>query len=179
MALKTVRITGLEGVLEALKALPPEIVSKNGGPVRSGVRKGAVVIQKQAQANVRRIVAEPNKDGSDNYSSGELEASITVKRRKPNGGVRGEQFNVGLSKVSKKFANTVLNRRKRRVGATYKVLPATFYGYFLENGTERMVAHPWMGPAYNEKKAAALQTMVSEINAGIARAVKKLSKGKR
>jgi hypothetical protein len=34
-----VKIKGLEGLLDALKALPPEIASKNGGPARMALAK--------------------------------------------------------------------------------------------------------------------------------------------
>jgi len=47
-----VQLEGLQGVLETLKALPSELVSRNGGPVRSALRKGALVIFKQANSNL-------------------------------------------------------------------------------------------------------------------------------
>ena len=85
-----VRIEGLDGIIGMLKQLPPEVVSKRGGPVRAALRKAAVVVQKEAQANVRRIVAEPNIGGRPSRSTGALEKAITVIRRRPRGGINGE-----------------------------------------------------------------------------------------
>ncbi|MFV0673662.1 hypothetical protein ACLIWX_20855, partial [Variovorax sp. tm] len=46
---------GLDGLLDQMKKLPADIVSKRGGVVAPALRKGGVVIQKQAQANIRAV----------------------------------------------------------------------------------------------------------------------------
>ena len=75
------QISGLDGVLERLQALPKEVVQKNGGPVRKVLRNAAHIIRDEAKANVRKIIATPNIDGQ-NVSTGTLEKSIrTVKGR--------------------------------------------------------------------------------------------------
>lgn len=43
------KMEGLEGVLATLKSLPPELVSKGGGPVRFAVRKAANIIRDEAR----------------------------------------------------------------------------------------------------------------------------------
>ena len=48
-------LQGTEGVLATLRSLPPELVSKRGGPVKTALRKGAQVIRKQAAADLRRF----------------------------------------------------------------------------------------------------------------------------
>ena len=52
MAIETTQIEGLAGVLDTLKRLPPEIVSKRGGPVRAALNKAARMIQKQVIVNL-------------------------------------------------------------------------------------------------------------------------------
>lgn len=42
----TKTLHGLDDVLDTPKSLPPEIASKRGGPVKSALRKGGVVVRK-------------------------------------------------------------------------------------------------------------------------------------
>lgn len=52
MARELVHVEGLRGVVDTLRQLPPEMVSKNGGVVRSGLRKGALVIRDAARRQI-------------------------------------------------------------------------------------------------------------------------------
>ena len=47
-----VRVQGLDGLLDAMKKLPPELISKNGGPAKLAMKKGAQVIRDEARARV-------------------------------------------------------------------------------------------------------------------------------
>ena len=166
MAVETIRIEGLTGVLEALKSLPPEIVSKRGGPVRSALRKAAVVLRDQAQANVRRIIAESNGE-DDNRSTGLLLKSIYVKRSRVARGKNGEAFVVGI-KRGQKYPQ---ERQARR-----EVVTAVQVGRLLEYATEKRRAHPWLRPAFDAKKNAALDTFGTEVRKGIQAAIRKAEK---
>jgi HK97 gp10 family phage protein len=146
-----VEISGIDGVLDMLKNLPPEVVSKRGGPVKKALRKAAVIIQKEAQKNIRNIVLEPNKDGRPTKSTGSLEKAVTVGRGKYMGGSLGERYMVWLPREKRKYANTKENVRKRRVGKTYTVESPQFYGRFLEYGTSKMQKKPWLRPALMSK----------------------------
>lgn len=167
MAAYRVRIEGLDGVMDTLRALPRE--AKAGKVIRTAVRKGALVLREEARANVRRIVAEPNVGGPDYESTGALEAAITVTRRAPQGGLLGEAFHVVIRRLSKKM----------RAGLAKGVLPPSVYGSFLEFGTERMRAHSFMRPAFELKKEEALRTVVDGINDGLARLLRKLERQNR
>lgn len=173
-----VKLQGLDGVLDALRKLPPEVVSARGGPVRRALRKGAVVLRDQAKANVRAIVAEPNKDGRPSKSTGALENAIIATRGKPPAGVKGERYKVWLGKVTGRYANTQRNRSKRRVGQSYDLDPPQFYGKFLEVGTSRMRPHPWLRPAFEAKKGEAMRVIEQSLVRDVNRIVAKLSKGK-
>lgn len=153
-------VEGLEGILDTLKKLPPELVSKRGGPVRTALRKAGVVIQKEVQANVRRIVEEPNKDGQPSDSTGNLEKAIIVSRRKPRPGFKGEIFSVRVKRGAKNIRGVTANK----------------YGGILEFGYEGVPAKPWLRPAFEAKKQEALDTFVSDLRKRIDGAVKKARK---
>src|SRR5690606_194908 len=130
----TMDVKGLDGVLQTLQSLPPEIVSKRGGQVKLALAKAARVIRDQAKANVRAIVAEPNKDGRPSKSTGALEQSIIATRGKMRGGIKGERYLVRIPKGdSYRYANTRYNRRKKKVGQQYTVEGPTDYGRRLRS----------------------------------------------
>ena len=152
MAREVVRIEGLRGVLDTLKQLPPEIVSKSGGPVRFALRKAANVLRKEAQANVQRIIDAPNADGDPSDSTGLLKKSIIAGRNKLPPGIKGERFVV---RVRTNRASYPDDRGKNRT--------AVQIGRQLEYGTEKRRPMPWMRPAFDAKKHAAVQTFVDEV----------------
>lgn len=169
-----VKLFGLDGVLDTLRSLPPELVSKRGGPVRRALAKAARLIAAEAQANVRAIVAEPNKDGRSTKSTGALEKAIRVNRR-PLNNIKGERYLVWLGRSIGRYANTRNNVRAGKVGKEYEVEPPQFYGLFLEYGTSKMRPHPWIRPAFEKKAAEAIATIEAELVAGVERIVKRLA----
>lgn len=163
MARESVRIEGLDSVLRRLKALGPE-ASKRGGPVRSAVRKGAMLIVQAAQENVRQIIATPNV-GGDDESTGLLEQSIKALRAKAPAKYKGETFFVT---VPRRARYPVSDRTPSGIGV------ATV-GRMLEYGTSKRRPMPWMRPAFHAKKGEAVEVMVHEVEKGIARLEKKLA----
>lgn len=151
MAVETVRLEGLKGVLDTLRQLPPELVSKRGGPIRSALRKAAKVIQLQAQENVQRIIDAPNVSGLATESIGLLKRSIVVSRGKEPPGGKGE---TQLVKI----------RRNQKYPAEFQdkegKITAAKVGRLLEQGTERRGAMPWIRPAFDARKGEALNTFV-------------------
>lgn len=160
MAVETVRIQGLEGVLKTLQSLPPEIVSKRGGPVRSALRKASKIMVDEAKANVQKIIDEPNIGGEESKSIGHLQKNIITARDSKMRG--GERYKVGV-------------RRKRYPdGRTSK--SANAVGALLESGTENRRPMPWMRPAFDAKKHVVLQVFTVEINKKLDRIVNKLAR---
>lgn len=153
-------IKGLDGLLDTLKALPPEIVSKRGGPVRTALRKGGVVFQKEAQANVRAIVAETNKGGFESRSGGTLEKAIIVSRRKPQSAFKGEIFRVRVKRGAKNAFGVTANK----------------YGGILEFGDQFLRPRAWMRRAFDTRKDEALNAIVSDLRKRIDAAIKKARK---
>lgn len=169
-----VEISGIDGVLDMLKNLPADVVSKRGGPVKKALRKAAVIIQKEAQNNIRKIVLEPNKDGKPSKSTGSLEKAVTVGRGKYLGGTLGERYMVWLPREKKKYANTRENVRKRRAGKTYTVESPQFYGRFLEYGTSKMQKKPWLRPALMSKGDAAIAVARNSLLAELEKITQKM-----
>lgn len=169
MPIDTRTLHGLDDVLARLKALPPEIVSKRGGPVGAGLRKGAQVIQRQAKLNVLAITRDSVAAG---YVPTKTLHDAVVVRRDPR---------PQLSGANEKYRVVVARSRKYegRLNTKGKQLTAIMTGRWLEIGTEDQRAEPWLTPAYMSQREKALDTVVTEISKGIDRIVRKLSKGPR
>jgi hypothetical protein len=90
MARESVRIEGLDAVVKTLRDLPPELVSKRGGPVRVALQKAAKRIQQDEQANLQQIIDTPNIGEEVSESSGLLKKNVVVKRGRLAGGEKGE-----------------------------------------------------------------------------------------
>lgn len=163
MARETVTITGLDDIVRRLKALGPE-ASKRGGPVRIAVRKGAVVIQKEAQANIDKIVSDPN-IGPD-VSSGLLSKSYKPVRAKAPQRYKGETY---FLLIPKRTRYPISPRTPSGIGVST-------VGQMLEYGTSKRRAMPWARPAFHAKKSEAVEVMRDETLKGIERLERKLSK---
>lgn len=152
------QVEGLGELLATLKALPKEIVSQRGGPVRSGLRKAAQVFQREAQQNIARIIAEPNKGGRPSVTTWTLIRSVIVSRdRNPKRSRANERYLVRL-------------RRKARApnGASVHA-----YGGMLEFGNEKVPAKSWLRPVVPAKSSEAISVFIAETRKGIDRAVRR------
>jgi HK97 gp10 family phage protein len=154
-----VNITGLDGVIDTLKSLPPEIVSKRGGPVRAALRKAAVVIQKQEIQNLTASLAN-----APRYSTGLLLKNIVVTRGKAPFGGNGERY---LVRVRRK-AYPKEHQGKGKPVTTLKA------AHLLEYGSSTQPAEPFIRPAVRQAGQKAIDTFVTELNKSIARIIKKL-----
>jgi HK97 gp10 family phage protein len=161
MAKVELKLSGVEGVLDLLKSLPPEVVSRRGGPVKSALRKGAVVIRKEAALNLARAVEalDPEDEGR---STGLLLKNLVVTRGKAPTGGNGERYLVRVRRKSYK-----------RKGAPVTTLKSA---QLLEYGSSQQPAEPWLRPAFQTKAREAISTIETELVKGIDRVVKKLSK---
>jgi len=156
-----VNMTGLNGVLETLKSLPPELVSKRGGPVKTALRKGAQVIFKQAKANLERSVSNASDDGK-RYSTGLLLKNLVVTRgKKPLSG-NGERYLVRV-------------RRKTYPRKGKRPFTTLASANLLEYGSSKQTAEPWLRPAFNSRARESIYTIESELLKAIDRVVKKLA----
>ena len=155
-----VELTGLKGVLETLKSLPPEVVSKRGGPVKAALRKGARVIFLEAKKNLETVTANANDEGIK-YSTGLLVKNLVVTRGKPPYDSKGERYLVRVRRKS-----------YQRKGKSITTLATA---NMLEYGTVKQQMEPWLRPAFQAKARQAIDTIESELIKAIDRVVKKLA----
>lgn len=155
-------INGLEGLLKTLKNLPKEI---RGKPLQSGMRKAGNVIRDEARSRVVR-------------STGFLATQIVVRRANARNARRAgaaEYFTVGVKTgKKKKYANTRRNKRQRRVGKVYVESGWGYYWRFLEFGTKKMAAKPFLTPAAEARGPEAAQVMIDETRKAIDKSVKRM-----
>lgn len=161
MARETVRIEGLEGVMKTLSELPPEVVSKNGGPVRSALAKAARMMRDAAQAKLQAIIDMPNVDGLPSESTGLLKQNIAAKRGRLRS-EKGELYSVYI-------------RRKGYPDSKGKRVTTPQVARLLEYGTEKRQPYPFLRPAFEENKMRVLTLFTEELNRKLASIVKKLS----
>lgn len=169
MAGEVVRIEGLDAVVKTLLALPPELVSKRGGPVRTALQKAAKRIQLDEQQNLQQIIDEPNISllsngdirGSGDVSTGLLKKNIVVKRGRLAGGEKGELYSVTVRK--KAYPGDGGKPRHTRQIAT-----------LLEYGTEKRPPMPFIRPAYEAAKGYVFAMFTSELSKRLNGIVKKL-----
>lgn len=158
------KIEGLEEVGRRLRALPPELGSKGGGPLRYALMQAAKVLVAEA----RRLAPR---------DTGNLEANIVAKRhRNPKAVGATERYDVGLQGGTRQYANNRRNRARRLAGARYRVAGKGFYGRFIELGTQKMKPQPFLRPAIEGKRGEAVAEFVKFFRVAVERAEKKLSK---
>lgn len=157
------KLTGLDGVLELLQKLPPEVVSKRGGPVKSALRKGAVVIYKAASANLVRVVSNST-DFDKRLSTGLLLKNLVVTRGKAPTSGKGERYLVRV--------------RRKSYGRKGEPVTTLKTAQILEYGSVKQTPEPWLRPAFNAKARDAILITEKELVKGLNRIVNKLAKGK-
>ena len=158
------KMEGLEGVLATLKSLPPELVSKGGGPVRFAVRKAANIIRDEAKA---QMIARGNTPGatSKNYATGFTAKHIISKRTRLTK-IKGERFVVTV--------RTAPHPNGNKIGK--KPIRTNDIAFIMEAGSAKQPAEPWLRPAFDTKRQQAATTMEVELKAAIDRIVRKLAR---
>lgn len=155
-----VKLTGLDGVLDTLRRLPPEVVSKRGGPVKTALRKGALVILKQARDNLRVSASNQTVEGSE--STGLLLKNLIASRGKPPNGGKGERYLVRV-------------RRKTYPRKGGKPVTTLKTAQLLEYGSSHQPAEPWLRPAFLGKAEAAIRTVETTLVAELDKIVARLA----
>jgi HK97 gp10 family phage protein len=161
------KVTGLDGVLDMLRKLPPEVVSKRGGPVKAALRKGALVIHKQAKANLLISTHTPGKTGK-NWTTGLLAENLVVTRGKQPIGGKGERYLVRVRR--KVYPN--------KSGRSHGQLATTTWqaARLLEYGSSQQAAEPWLRPAAAAKAQEAVDVTSQELVKRVNAIVKKLAR---
>lgn len=157
-----VNISGLDGVLDMLKQLPSEVVSKRGGPVKLALKKGATLIYKQADINLM-LATQGMVTDEKQYSTGLLRKNLIVSRGKEPIGSKGERYLVRVRRKS-------YPDRKGEVTTTLKT------AQILEYGSSQQQPDPWIRPAFESKAEDAIKTISDDLLQRLDKIVKKLSR---
>lgn len=162
---------GLQGVLDTLGQLPPELVGRNGGPVLRALQKSAEVVRAQARSNLQRIISEPNErtgpggGPAPNRSTGLMAKSIQRRRVRMEKG-KGERVEIGFPNRVR-YDPAIAGQKYRRVRDI---------AWMLEFGTATRRPMPFMRPAFDAKGREAAAMFESEIQRQIALIQKKLAR---
>lgn len=154
-----IKIEGIDSLIGRLRAFPKEMAVR-GGPIRSGLSAGAKIIREQAKANVRAIVAEPNKGGRDSKSTGFLEKNIVQKRAKDP---------KRIDRQASEVYGVIVRRKKTPSG-----ISVSRYGKILEFGSSEIKAYAWLRTAVSQKGNQAISAIVAAVEKGIAKVERKV-----
>ena len=147
---ESVQIKGLDALAKALKELPDR-VAKNG--LRAAVYAGAKVIRDEAK--LQALVA-----------TGTLKRAVILK-----------QIPELSSKNKQTFFVTVRQGKKyRKQGKKGNLSQDAWYWRFVEFGTVKMSARPFLRPAFDIKKNDALTAIKTRLAERIEQAARELKK---
>jgi HK97 gp10 family phage protein len=141
-----VRIEGLRELGEAMRALSADIALKVSGQATAA---GAKIIKTAA---VRNVVSSPS------VETGSLRDAIITKKV-PKGQLAGE---------TAAHIVTIRGRGKPANKKGQKIARAP-HAHFVEFGTVRMPAEPFLRPAFDQNKKAAADAIVDKLRARIAK----------
>lgn len=154
------RLKGMDEALNLLKSLPPEIVSKKGGPVKLALRKGAIVLRDEEKRRLLVVIAARGKD----YSTGLLYDNIIVSRGKAPTFGKGERV---LVRIKKKVYPRPGDGKPTTTLKT---------AHIMEYGSEKQQATPFIRPSFHTKKNEVVTVVTTDLVARINRIVKKLGR---
>lgn len=144
----SVEVKGLRELAAALRALPRELGAKGGGPLRAAIFQSAKLIRDEA----RRLAPE---------DTGNLKRNVIAARmRKVRQGTEGYFVEGRRKKRGKRKASAKLND--------------AYYAMMIELGTEKMKSQPFIRPAFESTKHAAVEAFRKAFAAAIARAAAKV-----
>ncbi|MBK5206122.1 MAG: HK97 gp10 family phage protein [Polaromonas sp.] len=142
-----VQLTGFAELAKALRELPDR-VARNG--LRAAVNAGATVVKNQARKNAP-------------VDTGLLKKNIFQK-----------QIREASSQYQQTFAVGVRQGHARNKDGSKKELP--YYWRFMEFGTSKMPARPFLRPAFEAKKEEAVKRIKEKLDERIQKYARDLAK---
>jgi len=156
---KSVRIEGLRELTKALNDLPDR-VAKNG--LRAAVYAGAKVIRTEARQ--RAPVAEsPVRPGQP--KAGTLRRAIIMKHLREQSGQHRQTFAITVRR----------GRKYRNQGKKKNSSQDAWYWHFIEFGTVKMAARPFLRPALESKRVQAVTAIKDKLAERIRQEVTRLA----
>jgi HK97 gp10 family phage protein len=147
-------VKGLAELERKMRELTDKV---QGQMLRQAVNAGAQIVKKAARDKVP-------------VDTGLLRRNIVVGRSRRQSAPGRETYNVFVKKEKRTYADTRANRRKNRVGKKYEVQGPAYYWRFLEFGTKKMQARPFLRPALVSNQQAAINAIREKLASGILKA---------
>lgn len=164
-------LTGGADLIKALHALPAELVSNKGGPVKLALRKAALVIRDE---EVRRFAALVSHDPKN---TGLLKKSIIVKRGRMPPGVKGEKYIVTF-KRNVYMKSVVSQARKINTSKSSDVVTTRKTAQLFEWGSSHQPPRKFILPAFHAKAGEAMDVLMSDLKRRIEQISRKAAKSK-
>ena len=167
MTVSSVRVEGIKEIGDRLRALPPMLGSKGGGPLRYALAKAARLIRDAAV-------------GYAPEDTGALKENIITKRhRNPKAVGATERYDVGMRGGTRVLTNNRWNRSKGTAGKRVSTAGKVWYGRMVETGTSKMTSRetgwrPFLRPAIDNNWSAAVDVFRVEFLKAVEKAEKKL-----
>ncbi len=146
-----VRVTGLRELERDLNKIDKAVAART--PARNALKKGGQILADTAS---RMAPDDPETGGND------LRNSIVVSTRTSRG---TRKLLAGAGMLSKRQVNVF-------VGPTTKI----FYAHFMEFGTYKDAAQPYMRPAWDATRMDVLDKIVDELRVQVKKAVARSQK---
>lgn len=150
-------------VIDRMSSLAPKLQKKY---LNAAMRAGAVIVQRAAQERARAF--DDPKTPKAIWKEIVIRTNAKLGRQN-----QGLALQVGVLGGAKKYSNNDFNRRHRRVGRTYITPGNVYYWRFLEFGTSKMRAQPFMRPALESNINSSSDAITAKLND----AIDKLAKG--
>lgn len=151
-----VRVEGLAEVTAALRALPPELASNRGGPIRRSLARAAALIRDDAARRAPR-------------RTGNLAIQVYMFRdRNPRASTgAAERYIIGVRSGQGQRTYRVRTRGKFAGRSQRRFSRDAYYWRFVEFGTEKMTARPFLRPAFEANKEAAVTEFVDAMRTSV------------
>jgi HK97 gp10 family phage protein len=160
----TVHVAGLRELLQGLAELPAEL---GKGAIYAALGGAARVVRDEARARAP-VLQTPTR----NRKPGTVRDAIRASRSKVNKGQNG-LWEV-IVRVKPLKGRQVAKFKKETGKAGNQNPNDPFYWWFLEFGTSKLAARPFLRPAFDTTKDAQLAAMRKRMKAGLAAAARKI-----
>jgi HK97 gp10 family phage protein len=160
-----VHLHGLERTVRTLRELPSRLSGKNGGPVRGALFAAGRMIRDEA------ILRAPI--GSKTPNPGNLRKQVFIFRDK------NPRASTGAAEryiISVRTGRKAKARFKGSGGLRALTGGDAWYWFWVEFGTSKMKARPFMRPAFESRKRDALAVFSRDLSAGVRRLAAKVKR---
>lgn len=162
-----VKVSGTRELLMAMKRLPDSL---SEDLLEKGLRAGAALWRDAARLKVPVLQVE-----TPGRIRGLLRRSIRLSRGKSPFGIKCTVIVWIKPFTGKRFS--AFKRRQRKLGKQNAPIPDPFYWRFVEFGTAKMPARPFLRPAFEENKYKAVDTAIENLRPLVQAEIEKLGRG--